>query len=41
MRKGYEGTVSNKGAQEVKAPYPQKDGKAPKVKTGNDLRTGK
>ena len=41
MAKGYEGKITNKGAQEVKAPYAQSEGKKPKVITGGDLRTGK
>ena len=39
-KKGYIGKVSNKGAQEVKAPIPQQAPKTGKVKTGGDLRTG-
>lgn len=34
-------SVSNKGAQEVKAPIRQSAPKGGKVKTGGDLRTGK
>ena len=39
--KNYAGKITNKGAQEVKAPYAQAEGKQPKVVTGGDLRTGK
>ena len=39
--KGYEGKISNSGAQSVKAPFSStKKGKGT-VKTGTDLRTGK
>lgn len=41
MAKSYAGKITNKGAQEVKAPYAQGGGKEPKIKTGGDLRTGK
>ncbi len=41
MAKGYEGKITNKGAQMVKAPFAQPAGKDPKVKTGGDLRVGK
>lgn len=37
---GYAGRVTNKGSQEVKAPFTQPAGKTPVVKTGEDLRTG-
>lgn len=40
-KKGYIGKVSNKGAQEVKAPYPQGKPKGATVKTGGDLRSKK
>ncbi len=39
MKDGYK--VTNKGAQEVKAPISQSSAKGGKVKTGGDLRTGK
>ncbi len=38
MKKGYEGKISNHGAQEVKAVFPQNGGKQGKTKTGGDLR---
>lgn len=39
---GYAGKVKNTGTQEVKAIFPTgSGGKASKVKTGDDLRTGK
>lgn len=38
---GYAGKISNKGAQEVKAVFPQSCGKSSKVTTGNDLRNKK
>lgn len=34
----YEGKLSNKGCQEVKAPHKSSGGKEPTVKTGGDLR---
>jgi hypothetical protein len=37
----YAGKVTNKGNQEVKAGYAQKAAKAPKMKTGGDLRARK
>lgn len=37
----YAGKVTNKGNQEVKAGYAQKASKAPKMKTGGDLRAKK
>lgn len=40
-KQGYEGKISNHGSQEVKAVYSSEGGKAPKVKEGGDLRTGK
>lgn len=40
-KKGYTGRISNKGAQEVKAPYPQGKPKGATVKTGGDLRSKK
>ena len=41
MAKGYEGRISNSGAQVVKAPYPVKGRKRTgKVKSGTDLRPG-
>lgn len=39
--KTYAGRISNKGAQEVKAPYAQGKGVAPKTKEGGDLRSAK
>ena len=41
MAKGYAGKITNKGAQEVKAPFAQAEGKKPTVKMGGDLRSGK
>ena len=38
---GYTGKVKPGGAQYVKAPFPNSTGKSPKIKTGEDLRTGK
>lgn len=35
----YVGRISNKGAQEVKAPLSQGAGKKPTIKTGGDLRS--
>lgn len=40
-KKSYIGRISNKGAQEVKAPYPQSKPKGAAVKTGGDLRSKK
>lgn len=40
-KSGYIGRISNQGAQQVKAPLPQKTGKQPRVKEGSDLRGGK
>ena len=37
----YKGKISNKGSQEVKAPYNQPKGKSPKVVSGGDLRARK
>ena len=39
--KTYAGRISNKGAPEVKAPYAQGKGVAPKTKEGGDLRSAK
>lgn len=39
--KSYAGKVSNKGAQEVKALYPQGKPKGAKVQKGEDLRAKK
>lgn len=39
--KSYAGKVSNKGAQEVKALYPQGKPKGATVKKGGDLRSKK
>lgn len=38
MEKSYAGKINNRGQQEVKALYPTPKGKAPKKKTGADLR---
>ncbi len=38
-KKSYAGNITNKGTQTVEAVYPQKKGKAPVKKTGEDLRT--
>ena len=34
------GRIGNQGAQKVEAVFPQKKGKAPVKKTGDDLRNG-
>lgn len=39
--KGYAGSISNKGSQEVKAVFPQKPVKKGTVKEGGDLRAKK
>lgn len=39
MKQGYEGKISNKGTQHVKAPYPQTKGPSSNVKKGDDLRS--
>lgn len=39
MKNGYEGKISNHGAQEVKALYQQSGSKQGKTKTGGDLRS--
>lgn len=42
MKKGYAGSISNSGAQVVKAPMPPQSTKGKStVKTGSDLRSGK
>ena len=38
--KGYEGKVSNKGAQKVEAPISQAPAKKGKTNKGKDLRSG-
>lgn len=38
---GYAGRIANKGNQTVKAVYGTPAGKAPMMKKGADLRTGK
>lgn len=40
-RPTYAGKYHGEGTAVVKAPIPKGDTKAPVVKTGNDLRTGK
>ena len=41
MKKRYAGSISNSGAQVVKAPMPPQSTKGKStVKTGNDLRNG-
>jgi len=40
-KSGYSGKISNKGAQQVKAPYPQGGSGKNTVKTGGDLRSKK
>lgn len=37
----YEGKIKNSGNQVVEAPFKKPAVKAPKVKTGKDLRSGK
>ena len=41
MKNGYVGKVKVGGAQTVKAPFPNGNQKGPRVKEGEDLRTGK
>ena len=38
---GYKGKISNASSQTVQAPISQSKGKAPQVRKGSDLRSGK
>lgn len=40
-KSGYIGKINQHGSQVIKAPNQSKDAPRGKVKTGNDLRTGK